>query len=82
MSKTASPEAVGERLRKSRALGKRAKADGTREELVKSTWYAAGIRSVAIQERKQTQSWEGPADQPWMAQTARTPPIRHKPKGG
>ncbi len=77
-----SPEAVGERTAVSQARAKRVMAVGVREELVRCTWHVAGIRGVAIQKRKQTQSWERPADQPWMAQAARTLPIRQKPKWG
>ena len=70
-----------EPLAESRAWITEAKADVVGEELVKCTRRAAGVEDVALQERRVDQKREGPRDQPWVAQAARTPPIRRLLKG-
>jgi len=70
-----------EPLAESRAWIGKAKADVVGEELVKSTRRTAGVGGVALQERRADQKREGPRDQPWVAQAARTPPIRQLLKG-
>jgi hypothetical protein len=52
------------------------KADVVGEELVKCTRRPAGVGGVALQERRAEQSRDDPRDQLWVAQAARTPPIR------
>ena len=50
--KSPSPEAVGEIVRIAESSLNRTKADVAREELVTSTWRAAGIEGMALQERR------------------------------
>jgi hypothetical protein len=69
-------EAVVVPLAGSRAWIAKAKADVVGEELVKCTRRTAGVGDVALQERRAGQKREGPRDQPWVAQAARTPSIR------
>ena len=57
-----------------------AKADVAGEELVNCTRRTAGIRGAALQHRRADPKRDGPDDQSWMAQAARTPPIRLTPK--
>jgi hypothetical protein len=74
-------EAVVVSLAGSRAWIAKAKADVVGEELVKCTRRTAGVGDVALQERRAGQKREGPRDQPWVAQAARTPSIRQLLKG-
>ena len=70
-----------ESLAGSRAWLAKVKAEVVGEELVKCTRGTAGVEDVALQERRAGQKREGSRDQPWMAQAARTSPIRRLPKG-
>src|SRR5262249_44409736 len=67
---------LSEDSRISRAMHSGAKADVVEEELVESTRRADGVRGAALQHREADPKRDGRDDQPWMAQAARTPPIR------